>query len=157
MRHLFFDSSALVKQYADEVGSEIVKSLLVPETGNAFYIARLTIVEVIAAITRLGRGSRLSSEEARQQIRRFRREYPKQISIANISDELLDYAAALAEQHALRGYDAVQLAAAMSIHRSLIGSDMNGLELVSSDSELNTAGRIEGLVVIDPTEPTSDR
>jgi hypothetical protein len=57
---------------------------------------------------------------------------------------------AVAEQHALRGYDAMQLAAALetSVHRSALG--MDPLVFASADSELNAVAGAEGLTVEDP-------
>ena len=57
---------------------------------------------------------------------------------------------ALAETHALRGYDAVQCAAALVIytHRQTLG--MHPLTLVSADAALNTAAAVEGLQVDNP-------
>jgi len=55
------------------------------------------------------------------------------------------HASQLTDLHVLRAYDAVQLAAALDLHRldpSLI--------LVSADAELNAAATAEGLPVEDP-------
>ena len=70
-----------------------------------------------------------------------------------VSAGLVAQAATLARRHALRGYDAVQLAAALEIH----ATDPS-LTLLSADAELNTAATAEGLSVEDPnshSEPIS--
>jgi predicted nucleic acid-binding protein len=54
-------------------------------------------------------------------------------------------ASRLADSHVLRAYDAVQLAAALDIHRLGLS-----LTLLSADAELNTAAIAEGLTVDDP-------
>ena len=56
----------------------------------------------------------------------------------------------LAERYALRGYDAVQLAAALDVNAYWLSLDMPGLILVSADSELNAAAMAEGLNADDP-------
>jgi hypothetical protein len=58
---------------------------------------------------------------------------------------LVGYAASLARRHALRGYDAVQLAAALEIH-----SRAPSLTLLSADADLNAAATAEGLAADDP-------
>ena len=58
---------------------------------------------------------------------------------------LLQRAALLADLHAIRGYDAVQLAAALEVR-----VQVPGLILVSGDGDLNAAGAFEGLPVEDP-------
>jgi hypothetical protein len=57
----------------------------------------------------------------------------------------VDRAAALARTHALPGYDAVQLAAALEVH-ALAPS----LTLLSADAGLSAAAAAEGLSVDDP-------
>jgi hypothetical protein len=56
---------------------------------------------------------------------------------------------ALAESHAIRGYDAVQLAAAMEIAAASLATGTI-LTLVSADTALNAAAVAEGLTVEDP-------
>jgi uncharacterized protein len=57
---------------------------------------------------------------------------------------------ALAEMHALRGDDAVQLAAAVEVHAwgDILGLPV--LTLVSADKELNVAATAQGLAVENP-------
>ena len=56
----------------------------------------------------------------------------------------------LAEQHGLRGYDAVQLAAALGLHAVRHMGGLPPMTFVSADSDLNTAAQTEGLIVDDP-------
>lgn len=55
-----------------------------------------------------------------------------------------------AETHGLRGYDAVQLAAAIIMNNRLAALGMPPITLLSSDLELNSAADSEGLLVDDP-------
>ncbi|NOT59076.1 MAG: nucleic acid-binding protein, partial [Acidobacteria bacterium] len=52
--------------------------------------------------------------------------------------------------HALRGYDAVQLAAALEENDELMSFGLPALTLVSADAELNKAAQAEGLNVENP-------
>ena len=47
----FFDSSAIVKRYLIETGTAWVGSITDLATGNKVYLAQVTLVEVISAIT----------------------------------------------------------------------------------------------------------
>lgn len=53
------------------------------------------------------------------------------------------------EARAIRGYDAVQLAAALELHAECL-ADGTTLTLISSDGALNTAAIAEGMTVADP-------
>lgn len=68
----------------------------------------------------------------------------------DITSGLIMDAMQLAETHALRGYDAVQLAAAVQVNLRSLGLGMPGLTLVSADGALNTAASTEGLKIEDP-------
>jgi uncharacterized protein len=64
---------------------------------------------------------------------------------------LLNRAMTLAETHGLRGYDAVQLAAACEVNAFYIVHGLPSLSVISADSDLNSAVTAEGLLVNDPT------
>jgi uncharacterized protein len=64
---------------------------------------------------------------------------------------LLDDAMRLAQTRALRGYDAVQLAAALRVDTECRGLGLSST-LISSDGDLNAAAVAEGLTVEDPNE-----
>jgi hypothetical protein len=55
-----------------------------------------------------------------------------------------------AETYALRGYDAVQLAAAVEIHTRGEILGLSVLTLISADEDLNVAAAAEGLSVENP-------
>lgn len=61
MAAYLFDSSAVVKRYVVETGTAWVSSIADLASGNRIYLARITFVEVISAITRKTRGSGLST------------------------------------------------------------------------------------------------
>jgi hypothetical protein len=50
----------------------------------------------------------------------------------------------------LRGYDAVQLAAAIAANNERVLNGLSPLIVVSADGELNDAARAEGFTVEDP-------
>ncbi len=56
----------------------------------------------------------------------------------------------LAETYGLRGYDAVQLSAALKANGERLGRGLLPLILVSADTELNNAGQAEGLTIENP-------
>lgn len=68
----------------------------------------------------------------------------------DITNQLIEYAALLAEKYALRGYDAVQLAAALEVHQLRIAAQSAPFTLISADDALNVAAQAEGLLVDNP-------
>jgi len=141
----FLDSSAVVKRYVQETGTAWTRSLAAPASGNFIYLARITEVEVTAALARRRGQPGLSVAQASVAVGLFRQDFAQDYRIAEITALLLQRAALLADTHALRGYDAVQLAAAIEVRLQV-----PALILVSADIELNTAANAEGLRVEDP-------
>jgi predicted nucleic acid-binding protein len=58
----YFDSSAAVKRYAPERGSEWVKLLVEPIVGNTIYLGHIGVVEIAAALSRKVRTKELIQE-----------------------------------------------------------------------------------------------
>lgn len=146
----FFDTSALVKRYAKEVGTAWVFSLVRPSAGNQLYLVRITGVELISALTRRERAGRLSNAAVDKALGRFQREFANRHTTIEVSARLLDAAMKLTRTHALRGYDAVQLAGAVEVQRARTAAGASRLTLISADDSLNDAAVAEGLLVDNP-------
>lgn len=113
MAAYFLDSSALVKRYVTETGTAWVTGLLDPAARNRLYIARITGAEVTAALSRRERGGHLSPTDASTAIASFRHDYENRLRPIEITATLVEDAMTATRTHGLRGYDAVQLAAAL--------------------------------------------
>jgi predicted nucleic acid-binding protein len=146
----FFDTSALVKRYAQEVGTAWVNGITDPSASHSVYIARITGAEVVAAVKRKERNRQISGVDATTMIADFRHDFANQYSVFEITPNIITRAMALAEAHPLRGYDAVQLAVAVEINLEGISIGLPALTLVCADHDLNAAAGAEGLVVEDP-------
>ena len=71
------------------------------------------------------------------------------VRLVLMTSELIRSAAVLAQQHALRAYDAVQLAAALRTSSLLRTHDL-ALIFVSGDANLPQAARAEGMATENP-------
>jgi len=143
----FFDSSALVKRYAQETGSAWVETMA---SRHYVFLARITQVEMIAAFERRKRIGTLSTAQVSLAIATFRTHLSTEYAMIDISRSLISQAADLAEIHGLRAYDAVQLAAALQLQSERNAARMPGLIFISADRTLNAAAMAESLIVEDP-------
>jgi uncharacterized protein len=146
----FFDSSALVERFARETGTAWVINLLKPASGNRIYIARITYVEVVSAIVRRVKNNSLSGVDVAKALTRFRRSFNQSLLKIELSNTLIDSAARLSENYALRACDAVQLAAALEIRVERRRVNAQPIILISADDALNAAAASEGLIVDNP-------
>ncbi len=146
----FIDSSGLVKRYVVETGSRWILDLVRPSAKNLIYVARISGVEVVSALARKRKGNLLDSQKSAKVINRFEKHFNLRYQKINITTDLINSAMNLADKHALRGYDAVQLTAAIEIEMERKSLGASSLIFVSADNELNDAAKAEGLAIENP-------
>ncbi|MBI3823949.1 MAG: type II toxin-antitoxin system VapC family toxin [Planctomycetes bacterium] len=144
------DSSAIVKRYASEIGSAWIMGITDPAAGNEIWVVRITAVEVVSALARRVRGGSIDPVDGDVAIALFKNDLQDEYQIIEVTEALVDRAMALAEKHVLRGYDAVQLAAAFELNAILTASGLVALTFVAADAALNAAAVAEGLKSDDP-------
>ena len=101
-------------------------------------------------MARRQRGGALSAADAAAALTDFAYDLAHQYRQVDITSRLITQAMQRAETSALRGYDALQLAAALTVHTAREAQGLSRLTLVSADHELNTAAVAESLLVDDP-------
>jgi len=134
----YVDTSSVLKLLVDEDGSE--RAELIWDTADALVSSALIVVEGRAALAAAQRGRRLSAA----QHRRARDEFAllvDELTIAEVTEDLIASAAELAEVESLRGYDAVHLAAALTVGATVLSS---------ADTALCSAAERRGLHVANP-------
>ena len=146
----FCDSSAIVKGYVQEQGSGWMVALLDAAALHHLYLARITGVEVIAAVCRRARHGDIAATDVAAALAQFRQDFAGLYRVIEITPMLVTRAMAFAETYTLRGSDAVQLAAAVEVHIRGDILRLPALTLISADEDLNMAATAEGLAVENP-------
>lgn len=148
----YLDSSALVKRYIEENGSVWVRDSLAPGADNQVFIAAITQVEITAAIMGRVRNNSVLYSDAIAVCEKIADDVANEYQIVQLTEAVFANAVTLAMQQPLRGYDAVQLAAALAINHLCIASDKPPLTFVSADARLNKVASTQGLRVEDPNQ-----
>src|SRR5262249_49796226 len=104
--------------------------------------ALVTYAEARAALARHRRDGGLTGQGLRRAVRELDREW-ETYNVVAVGPPLVRWAGMLAERHALRGYDAIQLAAALDLRAA--GADVS---FCCFDGRLNDAARRERLAVV---------
>ena len=117
MAAYFVDSMALVKGYVVESGTAWMRRSMRRNPPTLIYVARITAVEVASAVARRRESRTLAAARASSILRRFRQHLAGRYTVIEITPGLFDESMRLANRHALRAYDAVQLAASLEIDR----------------------------------------
>ena len=121
------DSSAIVKFYVAESGTTWVRSFTDSED-NIIHVSGLARVETVAALTRRLRRNDIFQAEFNDACDDLQQDFATQYRIVALTGEIIEDAAALAQKHGLRAYDAVQLAAALDTSR--VVSQVEATELI---------------------------
>jgi uncharacterized protein len=144
----YLETSALVKLYVRELGTERVLALANRASENRLAIFALTQVEFRSAVRRRERNGEIPPSVAIQLIETFKRHLETRFVVQTMNDFVLDVASAIVDRHGLRAYDAVQLAGYVAL-RGAAASDVP--VFVSCDRPLLEAARLEGIPILDPT------
>jgi uncharacterized protein len=145
----FLDSSALVKRYVTEIGSEWIKSVADPSARHTLIVARITWVETISAFARLKRENTLLETDLDLTIRTFQFDWHTQYQIVEVDAFLTQLAGKLLLNYPLRAYDSIQLAAALKLLPAIRHSS-TPYTFVTADDRLLSAAQAEGLQVCNP-------
>lgn len=138
----FFDTSALVKRYVEESGSDTVRDVF--NTSDAtIVLADITRAEFTSAVARRARDGSISTDEHRLLKTAFAIHLVRDYLLAPIEPRDISRACELVESYALRAYDAIQLAVALSVAEKLVGSADESLTFLSADRDLTAAARAE--------------
>ena len=110
---VYFDTSAIVPIIIEEPSSLAASRLW--DEADRVVSSRLVYAEGRAALAMAHRLDRVDDDELRASVQDCDTLY-QQLDIVEITDGLVRDAGSLAEQFALRGYDAVHLASAQLVH-----------------------------------------
>ena len=143
----FLDTSALVKLYVREQGTDRLLALTERSSGNRFAILGISRVEFRSAVRRRERSGEIPAAIATQLLAAFERHVEGVFVTQAVTDYVLDQAMTLIDHYALRAFDAVQLAGYIVLKNSA-GSDIP--VFVCSDHVLLSAAVQEGLSTFDP-------
>lgn len=135
---LYLETSRLVKLYVREPDSDEVREAV----GSAEVVATSIVayVEARAAFARKFREKGLSEAAYRSIKGSLDADWPNYF-VLNLTNTAVISAGELAEKHALRGFDALHLAAALELRSAAGGSD---LRFSTADARLAAAARLEG-------------
>jgi len=146
----YLDTSALVKLYVQESGTDRLLRLVATIRNNRFAVLALARVEFHSAVRRREREGDIESGLAEQLLVRLDQHLETRFECQGMSDSLIDLACSLVGRHALRAYDAVQLAGCLTLTAASIEDQPT---FICSDRRLLEAAESEGLSVMDPSAP----
>jgi uncharacterized protein len=154
---LYLDSSALIKRYQNEPGTDVLNARLQAEAKGlrAVFTSVLTYAEIHAALARRAREQLLTPEEAAAVADEFDADWVLSLGPIELETNVLGFVRDIVRGFPLRGADAIHLASALWLRdmaRLGVKADQytGPLIFVSSNKQLARAASKHKLEVFDP-------
>lgn len=139
----FFDTSALIKNYIEEAGSNMVSSIL--NEADEIYISEICLIECISTVRRIYKENDISKEEyfrIKKEIKTDMQYFQK----IHISD-IVEIAEELVDKYQLKSLDSIQLGSMLFLKTQID-------KFVCCDSKLLSAAQKESIATINPVKAT---
>lgn len=145
MALFLFDTSALVKRYHVEAGSDKVDEVF-DNPDNILIISELALVEVTSALQRKRNQGEITASAMEHALAQFAHDVLGELIVAELTSDLIRRARRLVIEHSLRTLDALQLAFALEF-QALRPT------FVCADARLHNAAQAAGMIILDPEAP----
>lgn len=137
---LYIDTSALAKNYLEEISSRDVRNLI--DGARQIVTSVLTELEVTSTLERAKHGRRINSPSYRTAVESFEKDLRREvIAFIAISQAIIDDAKRIIKHHRLRPPDAIQVASAKHAMKAI--SPL--IEFLCFDEAVVDAAKREGL------------
>jgi predicted nucleic acid-binding protein len=113
---LYLDTSALIKKYFKETGSDEVISKW--QEATAIITSSVAYAESLASIYRKKRETKFANKKLANLLEAFRRDWNSFIRV-EVTDDLNEWIDKAVSRYPLRGFDAIHLASALIVHKSI--------------------------------------
>jgi predicted nucleic acid-binding protein len=140
---LFFDTSALVKRYYEEPGTDTVDELV--ESNQNVVITSLTIIEAASAFRRKYNRGEIQESAVNSLLAAFFREALDDFVIIPMDESIHQFSFGLILEDNLRTLDSLQLSAALSVQ-----TPDTDVVFVCADADLVSVANSRGLGTVRP-------
>lgn len=151
MATYYADSSVLVKQHVDEIGSLWTRATLDATAGHHITVSRLAQIEIVAAFARRKREGTLNEEQLARAEADFQRLGELSYTWVELTPEVVVTAQSLTRRHTLRALDALHLASALLVAEQFTAAGLPALTFLAADERLLAAAQSEGLLIDNPS------
>ncbi len=142
MKFYFLDTSALIKRYHSEKGTDTIDSIF-SENDKAIVISSISIVEMVSALSRKKEEKAISKEDLDVALSKFFHDAIRDFLVLELDDQHIKDSIVLVLKRSLRTLDSLQLSVALGL------KELKPV-FVCADKKLISVAEKEGLKTIDP-------
>jgi len=153
MAVFYLDTSAIVKRYRTEEGTEFIDTLFekIEKSKHRLATSFLSVLKFISALRRLLKAKEIIQETFTDSVARFAADLENYFIISSVDDTTISKSISLIIKHAIKTADSIHLASVIEL-KEILKESKERLVFVVDDKELYTAGLNENLKVINPRE-----
>lgn len=149
MASIYLDTSALLKLYVEEDGTERVAYAVEEAEDGRIVILDLAPLEARSAIRRREREGDIASADADRVLQQIEDDVSALFLVQPSTSAVMEEAARLIDRHPLRAYDALQLAGCLVVRLGM----PEPVTFVCADARLCEAAASEELTTLNPIAP----
>jgi len=143
----YFDSSALIKRYHYELGTDVVDRIIENEDSE-IYVSSISLIEVISTLRRKVKAHKITKAKFVKLKGAFLYEISHAFTLIPIDESIIVDAVHIAEKYGTKSLDSIHLASALRL-KNITSNPI----FVSSDKELIKYAYSEGFKIINPEAP----
>lgn len=153
MAVFYLETSALLKRYRTEKGTELLDELFEgKQESEIFTTSYFTSLEVTSVAARLFKAETITKRSYHQLLGRLSQDIRRLVILQPVSDFILSEALNLIMDYTLRAPDAIQLATAYMVKSTIVGQP---LYFICADAKLRGACVSSELTALDPESADS--
>ena len=137
---LYLDTSAIVKFYISEAGSQKVRELF--DLSDVLATSCIAYVETISAFTRINNEKKLSDSDYKNIVLNFKKDW-EDLFVLKIDNTIIKTAGQFVESYQIKGYDSIHLASAVMLSKRI----NQIINFCCWDKKLNEAALKENLII----------
>jgi len=150
MALLYLDTSAILKRYRTEKGTDVVRELYEDRSiSGTLVTSHFSCLEFESVAARALKGKLLTQQAYDAMLGSFSQDLGNYLRLVEMSGDIINDAIDAARKYALRAPDAIQLASAES-RKPTIAFFVGTFVFVSSDKDLLAAAESAGMKTLDP-------
>lgn len=148
----YLDTSAFVKRYKTEEGTEFIDKLFESlETPDRAATSFFGVLEFISTCRRLLKAGEIDSEEFNNMVANFLSDAEKYYIFHSVDDDIVSKGIEKIIDHAIKSADSLHLATATEMRR-LLGETEENFIFIADDEEHCESAKAEGLDTVNPRE-----
>jgi predicted nucleic acid-binding protein len=146
---IFLDTSALVKAYLHETGTSTVHALL-DQFKGMLYVSNHVALETLATLAYKHRDGRLTKRQYRRAREEFFTDFRNEFRLVPVTDEILQTAMRLADDHRKLGVGAVDLIHVATVLHLRLKTAPPSITVACADRSMRRLASAAGFQVFDP-------